>query len=168
MAQWGDEEMDDSYSWRDRVFTGGGFGLSFSRTFDFVSVSPIVGYRINPKLAAGVGVQYQYSRYKIFNPDLTTHNYGGSVFTRYNFYGPLFLHAEYEYLNYEFPITSTDSERRGYNSVFGGGGFFQPIGRNAGFFISVLYNFTYQEPRANDFFPYDSPWVIRAGITAGF
>jgi hypothetical protein len=165
MAQWGDEEMDDSYSWRERIFTGGGFGLGFSRYQDFVSISPIVGYRINQKLAAGVGFQYQYSKYKLSNPDVSTNNYGGSIFSRYNVYGPIFLHAEYEYLNYEFVISSTESDRRDYNSVFGGAGFFQPFGRHVGMFITVLYNFTYD---SNDIFPYDSPWVIRAGIPAGF
>lgn len=167
-AQWGEEELDEQSNWQDRIFTGGGFGLSFSREIDFVSVSPLIGYRINQRLAAGVGLQYQYAKYKLFNPDFTTNNYGASVFTRYNFYGPLFLHAEYEYLNYEFRVSIAESERRGYNSIFGGGGLFQPLGRNAGLFVTVLYNFSYNTPGPNDFFPYDSPWVIRAGITAGF
>ena len=54
MAQWGDEEMSDEPTLRERIFTGGGFGLSFSSYYDFVSVSPLIGYKVTPKLAAVV------------------------------------------------------------------------------------------------------------------
>jgi hypothetical protein len=81
----------------------------------------------------------------------------------------LFLHAEYEYLNYAYPISQTESMRKGFNSFLAGGGFFQPIGRRAGLYVAALYNFSYKDPATtNDFYPYNSPLVLRAGITAGF
>jgi hypothetical protein len=50
-----------------------------------------------------------------------------------------------------------------------GGGMFQPIGRHAGFFAMVLYNFSYRNPTGpNDYYPYSSPFVLRVGLTAGF
>jgi hypothetical protein len=58
--------------------------------------------------------------------------------------------------------------RQGYNSVLGGGGFFQPVGKRAGVFVMALYNFTYKAASPNQVLPYNSPLVIRAGITAGF
>jgi len=168
-GQWGEEPSAEKPSFKDRIFTGGGFGLSFSNYSDYFSISPIIGYKITPKLAAGVGIQYQYTKYKQYSPSFTTNNYGGSIFARYNFYGPLFLHAEYEYLSYEYFGYAGERLRKGYNSVLAGGGFFQPVGRHAGIFLMALYNFTYKNPTSPyEVLPYNSPWILRAGITAGF
>ncbi len=163
-AQWGQEEMDEKPTFRDRIFTGGGFGLSFNSYYDYFSVSPIVGYKITPKLVGGIGLQYSHYKYKQYSPAITTDNYGGSVFLRYKIFDPIFLHAEYEYLNYQF----TETQRQGFNSFMAGGGFFQPIGRKAGIYVMALYNFSYQNPTLGQYSVYNSPLVIRAGITAGF
>lgn len=167
-AQWGEEEMSDEPSFKERIFFGGGFGLSFSSYYDYVSVSPMVGYRLTPKVATGLQIQYRYSKYKQYVPKFSTNDYGLSPFIRYNFYGPLFLHAEYEYLNYEYQVSSDNMARKAYNSFLAGGGFFQPLGRSAGFYIIALYNFSYKDPGYGEFSPYDSPLVLRAGVTVGF
>ncbi len=166
-AQWGEESMDEKPSLRDRMFFGGGFGLSFSSYSDFFSVSPIIGYKITDKLAGGVMIQYRYTKYKTITPPIKTNDYGISPFLRYNFWGPLFLHAEYEYLNYEYAFINGESTRLSFNSFMAGGGFFQPLGRNAGLFAMGLYNFSYRV-NSSDPQAYDSPWVFRIGITAGF
>jgi hypothetical protein len=168
-AQWGDEEMDEQPTLRDRLFTGGGLGASFGKGYSFVSVSPLVGYKITPKLAGGLQFQYRYTKYNVAPYKFSTSDYGFSPFLRWNFYGPLFLHTEYEYLNYVAALGSDGSKvRDSYNSFFLGGGFFQPLGRNAGFFLMALYNFSYKDPQPYEIAPYDSPLVIRAGVTAGF
>jgi len=167
-GQWGDEEMSDKPSFRDRIFTGYGLGASFGNYYSYVSISPIVGYKITPKVAAGVGFQYRYTKYKQVRPEFSTNDYGASIFTRYNFYGPLFLHAEYEYLNYQLINSFGEKDRDTYNSVFLGGGFFQPVGRRVGFYLMALYNLSYTDPQPGEFSPYDSPLLLRAGITAGF
>jgi hypothetical protein len=167
-AQWGDEEMSDKPTFRDRIFTGGGFGLSFSNYYDYVSVSPLIGYRITPKLAGGVGLQYRYTNYKQTIPKISTNDYGSSIFLRYMVYGPIFLHTEYEYLNYQYVLSSGEKTRKGFNSFLAGGGFFQPMGRKAGFYVLALYNFSYKSPYSGEITPYNSPLVVRAGITAGF
>lgn len=155
-------------SFKDRVFTGGNLGLSFG-TITNIYLAPVIGYRVTPKLASGVGVIYQYVKDTRFNPDLTYSSYGFNIFSRYAVYGPLFAQAEYEYLNYEyFPFGgSTETVRTGFNSLFLGGGIAQPIGRNAAFLISAFYNVTYKAG-SNPPPPYNSPWVFRVGITAGF
>jgi hypothetical protein len=145
-AQWGEEEMSEKPTLRERVFTGGGFGLSFSDSYDFVSISPLIGYRITPKLAGGLQVQYRYTKYKYITPKVSTNDYGVSPFLRLNVYGPLFLHAEYEYLNFEYPVAPGEKIRMDYNSLLLGGGFFQPLGRSAGFYAVALYNVTYSDP----------------------
>jgi hypothetical protein len=169
-AQWGEEELSDKPNWRDRIFVGGGLGgLSFSSYYDYFAINLLGGYKITPKLAGGVQLQYRYTKYKEFTPDFTANDYGVSPFLRFNFYGPLFLHTEYEYLSYEYPISAQgDKMRKGYNSFMAGGGFFQPIGSKAGFYLMALYNFSYKEPGQGDVSPYNSPFILRAGVTAGF
>ncbi|RAV97657.1 hypothetical protein [Pseudochryseolinea flava] len=167
-AQWGEDEMDETAPWKERIFTGGGLGASFQKGYSFVSVSPLIGYKITPKLAAGLQFQYRYTKYNVGSFKFSANDYGISPFLRWNFYGPLFLHTEYEYLNYTSMDLDGSKVRKGYNSFFAGGGFFQPLGRNAGFFLLALYNFSYRDPQPNELSPYDSPLVIRAGVTAGF
>ena len=168
-AQWGEEQMADKPSLKDRMFFGGGFGLSFSSSYDYFSISPIVGYRLTPKVATGLSIIYRHTKYKYVTPSISTNDYGLSPFIRYQFYGPLFLHAEYEYLNNEYVTYTGESVRKAFTSFMAGGGFFQPVGRHAGIYISMLYNFSYRNPTSpNDYYPYSSPLVFRAGITAGF
>ncbi len=167
-AQWGEEEMSEKPSWKERVFVGGGLaGLSFSSYSDYFAVAVLGGYKITPKLAGGVQIQYRFTNYKTV-PKIKTNDYAVSPFLRYNFYGPLFLHAEYEYLNYQYIDYSGEVSRRGFDSFMLGGGFFQPAGRKAGFYLLALYNFNYQSASQNPYSPYTSPFVIRAGITVGF
>jgi len=168
-AQWGDEKMNDKPSFTDRIFMGGGMGASFNSYTDFVSVSPMIGYRVSQRLATGIGLQYRYTSYKQFNPKLTTDDYGASLFARFMLFGPVFLHAEFEHLNYEFPgSTPGETLRKDFNSVLAGGGFFQPLGRRAGFYATLLYNFSYQNSYNYSYYPYSNPLILRAGITAGF
>lgn len=168
-AQWGDSEMDQKAPWKERIFTGGGFGMGFDPDMDYISVSPLIGYRLTPKLASGLSFMYKYTNHKYVTPKIATNDYGAAPFLRFNFYKNLFLHTEYEFLNYEFPISGSESVRKSFNSFLVGGGFFQPIGRNAGFFAIALYNFSYRNPNSTtDFQPYAGPLVLRAGVTAGF
>ncbi|MBL7869988.1 MAG: hypothetical protein JNM78_00145 [Cyclobacteriaceae bacterium] len=168
-GQWGDEEMDQKPSIKDRIFTGGGFGLSFSSNYDFFSLSPIIGYRVTQRLATGVNIIYRHTTYKFVTPKISTNDWGLSPFVRYQVHGPIFLHAEYEYLNNQYVTYSSQSVRKSFNSIMAGGGIFQPIGRRAGFFAIALYNFSYRNPTsAADYYPYSSPIVLRAGVTAGF
>lgn len=168
-AQWGEEQMAEKPSLKDRMFFGGGFGLSFSSQYDYFSVSPIIGYRLSQKVATGLSIIYRHTNYKYVTPSIATNDYGASPFIRYQFYGPLFLHAEYEFLNNEYVTYSGESTRKSFRSFMAGGGFFQPVGRHAGFYASVLYNFSYRNTTSpNDPYPYSSPFVLRVGITAGF
>lgn len=168
-AQWGEEQMAEKPSIRDRIFTGGGIGLSFNQDVDFFSISPMIGYRISQRAAAGASLIYRHTTYKYVDPRVSTDDFGFSPFVRFQVYGPLFLHAEYEYLNNEYILFNRERTREAFTSFMAGGGFFQPLGRNAGLFAVALYNFSYRNPTSpSDYYPYTSPWVLRAGITAGF
>lgn len=161
-----DKEIQDNSSFLDRVFVGGNLGLQFGDITN-VQIAPIVGYRITNDLSAGIGLQYQYTKNKRINPAIVSNNYGTSIFTRYRVKDPFFLQAEYEYLNYEVTfIPSFETERRTASSLFVGGGITQPIGANAAFTLSVMYNLSYDETDVNG--PYSSPLRIGGGINLGF
>lgn len=165
-AQWGDSQMDEKPTLKDRMFTGGGLGMNFSSFSDYVSLSPLIGFKITDKLATGIGFQYRYTNYKTGPTNFSTNDYGVSPFVRYYVYNPFFLHTEYEYLNYQYFASSS---RSSYSSLMTGGGMFQPFGGRAGLFVMALYNLSYRNPNSPyDYSPYSSPWVLRAGVTLGF
>lgn len=51
----------------DKLFAGGGFGLSFGR-YTFINLNPQVGYRFNRFLGAGVGLNLVYASQKERDP----------------------------------------------------------------------------------------------------
>lgn len=146
----------------ERLVFGGGMGLGFGSDQDYVMVSPSIGYMLTRKLMGGVNLTYQYNNYKFYSPSIKTHSYGGGPFARFMLFRGIFVHTEYEYLSYEF-----FEDRQGYNSFLAGGGFIQPLGSKASFYFLALYNFLYETPQPGEFAPYNSPLVIRAGISLG-
>jgi len=150
----------------DRLYAGGGVGFGFSNDVLTYNVSPLVGYKFTDQLSAGLRFAYQHSRNNQTDDRFNALGFG--PFARFKFPGPLFLHAEYEYLRFKLtnPTTDFESEPLNFSSVFLGGGLSQPISRNAAFDILILYNVLYDDqefPR-----PYNSPFVVRAGISLGF
>lgn len=144
-------------SFGQRIYYGGNLGLSFG-TQTVIDINPIVGYRINPKLSAGIGVKYQYYKYKTIGYTFETNTYGGSVFARYNVYNGLFAYTEYEMINLE---TFDTRKRTDVYSWFVGAGYAQPIGSRASMNIMILYNLT--ETR---YTPYTNP-IFRVGFGVG-
>ncbi len=53
---------------KERIITGGGFGLSFSSYSDFFSLSPQIGYMATRRLMLGTGITYRYTKYKDYSP----------------------------------------------------------------------------------------------------
>jgi long-subunit fatty acid transport protein len=142
----------------DKVFVGGNLGLQFG-VVTYAEVAPLVGYKFNEKISAGIGGIYQYYHYKDQYYDFETNVYGGRVFGRYNFTNYLFGHLEYEYLNLE----AFDFFRRRVDvgSVMAGAGYIQHIGPNSGIVAMVLYNFT-----ESAYTPYQNP-IFRVGFMIG-
>lgn len=151
----------------ERIMFGGGIGLGFGNQQDYVVLSPVIGYKLTEKFIAGTGVSYRYTKYKGFSPAIKLTDYSINPFARYMVYQNIFLQAEYEHLNYEFPLTITETTRKSFNSFMAGGGFMQPLGGQVYLFVMALYNFSYTTPQPNEYAAYDSPWVIRAGINIG-
>ena len=153
---------------KERIVVGGGLGLSFGSQQDFLSIAPMIGYRVTERMLAGTGITYRYTKYKYYSPAIKLIDYGFNPFVRYTIFNGIFVHAEYEYLNYEFPTDVNETMRTGYNSFLAGGGFLQPIGDKAAFYLLALYNFSYREVQPGQYSPYTTPLILRGGITFGF
>jgi hypothetical protein len=158
----GEENSLKGVPLNERLVFGGGLGLGFGSDQDYILISPSIGYLFARKLMAGVNLTYQYNNYKFFSPSIKTHSYGGGPFARYLLFRGFFVHTEYEYLSYEFL-----DYREGYESFMAGGGFIQPLGGKASLYFLALYNFLYENPQPGEFNPYDSPLVLRVGISLG-
>ncbi len=158
---------------RERFYFGGNFGLQFG-SITRVEISPLVGYRITPRLSSGIGITYIYHKEKTFITDFETSIYGGRVFSRFDlikdfnkfiplgFNGGLFAQVEYEPLNIEsriFHPFGLEAERYWYHGVFAGGGLNLPLGGRTSVNFMVLYDLNHSTRS-----PYAEPYVIRFGI----
>ena len=175
VAQENQAYEDQGSSFMDKVFVGGGIGAGFGY-YTYVSISPIIGYRITPKLSAALRLMYQYTTYDYYDyqenryKTYSGNNFGVGGFARYTVYGPVYLQVEYEHLNSDGLYPDGSTSRTSFDSYMAGGGIAQPVGGKAFMFITAMYNFSYDNFDSNGAYrsPYDSPWVIRIGITAGF
>ncbi|HYX08386.1 MAG TPA: hypothetical protein VE912_16765 [Bacteroidales bacterium] len=155
---------------KERIFFGGNIGLQIG-TITQIEIAPLVGYRITPRLSAGLGVKYEY--YKDFFYE--THIYGGRLFSNYlfikdlnniiplGFNGGLFIQGEYEALNLETRVFDVLNEYPGQDrfwlhSVLVGGGLRLPAGKRSSINLTILYNLN---QTANT--PYSNP-IIRFGV----
>jgi len=160
--------------WR-RVSVGGWLSFQFGNITG-ISVSPEVKVRTVNQLYAGVGFLYQYTLYKDWYMDPNTNQWvnvssnilGGRVFLRYylsgildNFLGNIFAHTEYEYMNYLWHSDNSPDQIVEINSIFVGGGYKQPISKNAFFDFLILFNLN-DTPNS----PYTNP-VFRFGFGIG-
>lgn len=150
----------------DKIYFGGGGGFSTSSNQTNISIFPQVGYKITNRYSAGIGLTYQYVKIKQpINTSLS--NFGWSIFNRFNITNQFFAYAEFERLTFEY-LTSFSPERTeksAFNSLLIGAGYSEQIGGRASFNVMALYNVLYDEaeiPR-----PYNSPWVLRAGVGIG-
>ncbi len=151
-----DEENQKESTWQDKFYTGGGLGLQFG-TITMINISPILGYRLTPKVNVGVGVSYTYYRDNFVNYE--TNIIGYSAFTQYRIYQGLFFHGEFNRINYSLPPFG---EKIGVNAFLVGGGYIIPTGGNSRFMLMGLWNVL-----PNTLYPYQNP-IIRAGVNVGF
>jgi hypothetical protein len=149
---------------RDRLYFGGGVGLSFG-SVDYVELAPLVGYQLGPQASVGGSLIFRYRNDDRYGESLSTTDFGGSLFGRYHVWNPLFVHAEVEYLSYEYVRFDLSTERDNFTSFFVGPGVNWALGGRTSMFALALYNLAYDSGEPS---PYDSPWVVRFGIGVGF
>ena len=145
-----------------RMYYGGTLGLSFGSYFR-ISLEPFVGYHVAPNLAGGVKFIYEYIRQENFNTTYTTSNYGGGVFANYRFHPKIYFHSEFEYINYGYIVSATETARRWVPFLYLGGGFIQPISSTASAYVEVSVD-VLQDSNS----PYEA-WSpsVSAGVAVG-
>ena len=160
---------NDDFKMQKRIYVGGGLGFGISSYATSLMLAPIVGYRLSPSFDVGTRVNYTYYRYNDAPLKYSTNNVGVGVFGRYYlfFFRDLFLHAEYEALNYEQVYVNTYTYEVDYkdriwvSSLFVGGGYRQWVGNSAFVGITVLWNLL-----DNIDSPYNNP-IFRIGVGVG-
>jgi hypothetical protein len=148
-----------------RWYFGGSVGAGFG-DIDYVHLQPLVGYRVDTRLTVGATAILRLRNDQRFERDVSTTDYGASVFGRLGIAGPFFAQAEVEQLSYEYLRPDLSTARGNATSVYGGGGVAQALDNNMSLFAVALYNFSQSSHSAPG--PYSSPWVLRFGVAVGF
>ncbi len=159
--------VNEESTFMQRLYLGGNFGFQLGTNFTQIEVSPAVGYMINNKASAGVGVIYQYFKTKFRDGNgniysFDTNIYGGKFFGRYNVTDFIFAYSEFENINLDVVnLNSGEIERGWVPGLFVGAGYFQPLGRRAGINLMLLYNLLYDPFKS----PYNSAFNLRVGFS---
>ena len=169
------EPLKPASSFKDKLFTGGNFGFNISNGLMYLEISPLLGYKINDKLSAGILGKYVYlGGINSSSPFRSFKYYGGGVFSRYKVTESIIATAEYELLNVEDlnPNSGNYGERTLSNVLLLGAGYNNTIGNNFNLQIYLLYD-VIDDPnspyRFNYLFgPNGIPIVYRIGFSVGF
>lgn len=137
----------EAVPFKDRFFTGGGFGLSFG-TLTNIQLSPVLGFKVTDWFATGVGLTYIY-----LGDRFSSENYlGRKVFAQGMIYKGVFGHAEYE----RFSLLG---EKGSAEAILGGAGYRQMISNKVGLDLMLLLNLNQSARSA-----YADPFVYRFGF----
>jgi hypothetical protein len=123
-----------------KFYYGGYLNLTFG-SYTAIGVSPLIAYKINPKLSAGTTLTYEYisdNRYAGYTYKAS--NYGASIFSRYRIIPQIYLHAEFSEMNYDSYASYGDNNRYWVPFLFLGGGFSQPISPNTWVNTQILFD----------------------------
>ncbi len=127
----------------DKFYFGGNLGLTFG-TYTSISIWPMVGYKITPKLSAGLQPGFDYVKYNYGGNTEESSNYGIKIFSRYRIIPQFYFHAEYDYINYEIYTWSNQNDylksRENVPFLFLGGGLSQQLGENSWMYVQILFD----------------------------
>lgn len=149
------KEQKRSKYQESKFFFGGNLGLSFG-TYTYIEIAPLAGYKITPRLWAGLGPKYMYLKQKNY---YETSIYGLKTFATFTIFknisetininiGDIFVHIENEILSLEEiyfdPINYAyfKGNRNWHNIILAGGGMRFPLGMRGGISIYALWGFT--------------------------
>ena len=146
-----------------KLYYGGYVNASLGK-YTVLGATPLVGYKLTPKLSVGGQLTYEYVKDKRYSTDYETSNYGISAFSRFRLVPQLYAHVEFSQMNYELHNSTGKSDREWVHFLFVGGGYSQPISKNTWFTAQVLFDVINDE---------DSPYkewepYYSVGIGVGF
>jgi len=133
------ENEEQKTPFRDKLFMGGNLGLTFGN-YTNVIISPVIGAKLNEKVYAGLGIEYQYTKDKRYDPSLTYNQFGGRVFAQYNIVPKIYAHGEFAGYSMERYSTISKKERSFVPFIYFGGGYRQMISERAFFSVQVLFD----------------------------
>jgi hypothetical protein len=118
---------------------GGNFGLQFG-SYTYVNLSPTVGYLfLKDRLQLGAGPIFIYQSIRYTNNfRQKSFVYGADIYARGYVWKGVYLQAQYDLVNKESYYNF--GQRLNVHHLLLGGGYAQPIGNAASFYISMLYN----------------------------
>lgn len=164
-------EEKSEFKMQKRLYVGGAIGFGISSYSTSLMVAPVVGYRLSPSFDIGTRITYAYNRLEdqYTGKKYSFNDFGIGAFARYYlfFFNDLFIHAEYEAINYEYldynqgTAMEPGKDRTWVNGLYLGGGYRQWIGGNAFIGITVLWNLI-----EDINYPTNNP-IFRIGVGVG-
>lgn len=179
----------------NKLIFGGGFSAGAATGIFSIGVSPIIGYRITDRFAAGISLGYQYQWIKdgqqvmdgitsqILYKNLNYSRISTGVWTRFIVWNNIFLSAEYEHNIFNVKEYFTTQNGIGSRRIWDNGpslllgvGLRQPITDNASFVMMVFYD-VLQNIESNQrgvpgyrysISPYSNTPGFKVGINIGF
>jgi hypothetical protein len=141
---------------------GGSFGAFFGQQ-TYIELSPKVGYQVNNKLVAGVGLNYIYFSVRDYGQKFVTHIYGPTVFAQYAIFSGLFAYGEYNAFNVATynPFPPYTPERLWIGSAPIGIGYYSG-GQIGGVYLAALYDLI-NNP-ASPYYNGSLPILLRVGF----
>lgn len=135
------------------------FGFNYHLQLQHIDLAPIVFYRINNRVDAGVGLNYLY--YYRNNDSGNRRALGTNIFTRVYFLRNFFLHLEYLYCNVPYRNDLNFEYSRVYiANFFSGLGYRQPVTSKVESYIYGLIDLTHRDES-----PYKNLVVVKLGIS---
>jgi len=147
----GQKSREETPPLRERMFFGGSLGLQFG-TYTNIHITPIVGLWVRPRIAIAAGPNFTY--YK--DPYYETTMYGGNAYVQFvplkdinkiipiGIHMAIFLHLEDELLSLESAVwdPQNPSDRFTVNTLLGGFGISQQLGRRSALNLMFLWTLT--------------------------
>lgn len=150
----------------ERFKFGGNVGAQFGTGYMSILLQPLVFFEAAEKTIVGGGLTYMYwsQKYQVAGGKSETYTdnvYGFNLFARQTLFGPLFVHAEYNPMNFTlFNQVTRQEERIWHHAMYVGGGINQRFSGGGGYYIMLLYDVAYNSNRT--FYP--TPYDIRMGF----
>lgn len=154
---------DDSWSLKNRGYAGLGFGgLSFGTdnyygNYFSIGVSALGGYMLTEQLSAGVGIDYQYTKYG--DVGLKNHVVGGYPFLRYQI-ADFFAQTDYAIYTLKAELGSDQEARVQEERLFLGVGYAPRSNGRAMINLLLSYDVLYLNSG-----PFASPISLRFFVT---
>jgi len=142
---------------------GGNFGLSFGNNATSIVIAPQVGYMLDPRFSAGIGVNYSYYRYSPDSYYTSNLNYMGfNVYGRVKPVNTIVLQIQPEvYRMWGSSYGSSVSQL--VSTLLVGGGVILPIGEKAGISMMLYYDLV-----QNQYSPYGNRLFYSVGYVVTF